>query len=304
MALPKILTVLKLGGELLETDAGLAWIAGQIVHFAASGPLVVVHGGGRSIDAELARRGVEKQAVDGLRITNEATLDAVLCVLAGRVNTRLVAAIGAANGRPVGLTGADAGVGPAIKAAPLRATSGAVVDLGLVGEPAGGDGIVLRALLDIGVIPVVASIGRTADGILLNVNADTFAAGLAASLGASALIMAGATPGVLDSDQRTIESLDAAAAERLVQSGGVRDGMVAKLSAALAATTTGVGVVRIVDGRGPADLMTAPGTTIRPLEAERSSQRADPSTSSGSPRKESRGERERGVALSAGSGPT
>jgi acetylglutamate kinase len=256
-------TVLKLGGELLETEAGLAWIAAQIVQLAGEGPLVVVHGGGRSIDAELARRGVAKQAVDGLRITDEATLDAVLCILAGRVNTRLVAAIGAANGRPVGLTGADAGVGPATKAAPLRATSGAVVDLGLVGEPANGDGIVLRALLDIGVIPVVASIGRTGDGALLNVNADTFAAGLAASLGASALIVAGGTPGVLDGNQKAIESLDPEAAERLVRSGGARDGMVAKLSAALAATAAGVGLVRIVDGRGPADLMTAPGTTIR-----------------------------------------
>jgi acetylglutamate kinase len=258
-------TVLKLGGELLETDAGLAWIAAQIVQLAGKGPLVVVHGGGRSIDAELARRGVDKQAVDGLRITNEATLDAVLCVLAGRVNTRLVAAIGAAGGRAVGLTGADAGVGPATRAAALRATSGAVVDLGLVGEPSGGDGVVLRALLGIGVVPVVASIGLTTGGALLNVNADTFAAGLAASLGASALIVAGGTPGVLDADQKTIESLDASAAGRLVQSGGARDGMVAKLSAAVAATTAGVGLVRIVDGRGPADLVTAPGTTIRSM---------------------------------------
>ncbi len=260
-------TVLKLGGELLETDTGLAWIAAQIVQMAGTGPLVVVHGGGRSIDAELARRGVEKQAVDGLRITNDATLDAVLCVLAGRVNTRLVAAIGAAGGRAVGLTGADAGVGPATKASPLRATSGAVVDLGLVGEPAGGDGVVLHALLGIGVVPVVASIGLTADGALLNVNADTFAAGLAASLGASALIVAGGTPGVLDGDRKTIESLDASAAGRLVQSGGARDGMVAKLSAAVAATAAGVGLVRIVDGRGPADLVTAPGTTIQLVTA-------------------------------------
>ncbi|MGH9331467.1 MAG: acetylglutamate kinase [Vicinamibacterales bacterium] len=256
-------TVLKIGGELVETDAGLAWIAGQIVQLASTGPLVVVHGGGRSIDAELARRGVAKQAVDGLRITNEATLDAVLCVLAGRVNTRLVAAIGAANGRAVGLTGADAGVGPATKAAPLEATSGASVDLGLVGEPTDGDGVVLSALLGIGVVPVVASIGATADGALLNVNADTFAAGLAASLGAAELIVAGATPGVLDSDQQTIQSLDASSAERLVKAGGARDGMVAKLSAALAATAAGVGLVRIVDGRGPADLDHAAGTTIR-----------------------------------------
>jgi acetylglutamate kinase len=258
-------TLLKIGGELLETDAGLVWIAGQVVQLGSAGPLVVVHGGGRSIDAELVRRGVAKQAVDGLRITDEATLDTVLCVLAGRVNTRLVAAIGAAQGRAVGLTGADAGVGPATKAAPLRTTSGAIVDLGLVGQPAGGDGVVLRALLAIGVVPVVASIGRTPDGMLLNVNADTFAAGLAVSLGAAQLIVAGATPGVLDGDLKTIPSLEASEAARLVASGGARDGMVAKLSAALAATAAGVGLVRIVDGRGPVDLAHAVGTTIGPM---------------------------------------
>ena len=158
-------TVLKIGGELLETDAGLAWIAAQIVQMAGAGPLVVVHGGGRSIDAELARRGVEKRTVDGLRVTDAETLDAVLCVLAGRVNTRLVAAVGAAGGRAVGLTGADAGVGPAVQGgAASRRLPAPWSICGLVGEPAGGDGVVLHALLGIGVVPVVASIGLTEDG--------------------------------------------------------------------------------------------------------------------------------------------
>jgi acetylglutamate kinase len=256
-------TVLKIGGELVETAEGLAWIAAQIVRLASSTPLVVVHGGGRSIDAELGRRGVAKQAVDGLRITDAETLDAVLCVLAGRVNTQIVAAIGAAGGRAVGLTGADAGVGPATKAPTHAATSGASVDLGLVGEPSRGDGVVLRALMALGIVPVVASVGASPQGALLNVNADTFAAGLAASLGATELIVAGATPGVLDGDRKTIQSLDASSAERLVKAGAARDGMVAKLAAAVAATAAGVQMVRIVDGRGPADLAQAAGTTIR-----------------------------------------
>jgi acetylglutamate kinase len=255
-------TVLKIGGELLEADAGLAWIAAQIVRVASIGPLVVVHGGGRSIDAELARRGVEKRAVDGLRITDEETLDAVLCVLAGRVNTRLVAACGAAGARAIGLTGADARIGLATKAAPFRSTAGADVDLGLVGEPVRGDAALLRTLCDLGLVPIVASVGVTADGSLLNVNADTFAAGVAAGLGARELIVAGATPGVLDAANRTIPTLDAPAAARLIDAGGARDGMVAKLSAALAACAAGVERVRIVDGRGPADLVSAAGTTI------------------------------------------
>jgi acetylglutamate kinase len=254
-------TVLKIGGELVETEAGLGWIAAQIVRLATTSALVVVHGGGRSIDAELARRGIAKRTVDGLRVTDAETLDAVLCVLAGRVNTRIVAAIGRAGGRAVGLTGADAGVGPAVQAAPLKTTWGATVDLGLVGEPAAGDGTLLRALLGLGTVPVVASIGMTADGRLLNVNADTFAGGLAASLGARELIVAGATPGVLD-EGKTIASLDGEGAARLIAAGGARDGMVAKLSAALAACAAGVGRVRIIDGRGPADLVNAAGTTI------------------------------------------
>src|SRR5262249_38220193 len=104
-------TVLKLGGELLEDPSAVQNIAPPIVRLAGQGPLVVGHGGGRAIDAELRARGEEPRFVDGLRVTNEAALDAVVCVLAGRNNTALVAAIGAAGGRAVGLTGADAFVG-------------------------------------------------------------------------------------------------------------------------------------------------------------------------------------------------
>src|SRR5215831_3373590 len=100
-------TVLKLGGELLEDAAAIQSIAQPIVRLAARGPLVIVHGGGRAIDAELRARGEEPRFVDGLRVTDAAALDAVVCVLAGRNNTALVAAIGAAGGRAVGLTGAD-----------------------------------------------------------------------------------------------------------------------------------------------------------------------------------------------------
>ena len=96
---------------------------------------MVVHGGGKEIDAALAQASIPKHQVDGLRITDEATLQVVIAVLAGSINTRLVAAINAAGGRAVGLTGADAGVGPVKAAAPHRATNGEFVDLGLVGEP-------------------------------------------------------------------------------------------------------------------------------------------------------------------------
>ena len=102
-----MITVLKLGGELLENAAALQSAAVGIVEFASTEPLVVVHGGGRAIDAELVRRGVTPRFADGLRVTDPETLDAVVAVLAGTTNTALVAAISAAGGRAVGLTGAD-----------------------------------------------------------------------------------------------------------------------------------------------------------------------------------------------------
>src|SRR5918999_6233237 len=130
-----MLTVLKLGGELLEDAAALASAAAAIVRLSVDGGLVVVHGGGRAIDAELKARGIEPKFVDGLRITDAATLDVVIDVLAGRTNTALVAAIGAAGGRAVGLTGADAAIGLSRIARPLQSIAGAAIDLGLVGEP-------------------------------------------------------------------------------------------------------------------------------------------------------------------------
>ena len=129
-----MITVLKLGGELLEDAAAMQAAAAAIVRLAAGGPLVVVHGGGRAIDAELRARGETPRFVDGLRITDAAALDTVVCVLAGRTNTALVAAIGAAGARAVGLTGADGGIGRSVPAGAFETVSGERVDLGLVGS--------------------------------------------------------------------------------------------------------------------------------------------------------------------------
>ena len=130
--------VLKFGGELLEDPQRVAALASTIASAEPrKTPLVIVHGGGREIDASLARAGIEKRQVDGLRITDEPTLDVVVGVLAGLVNTRFVAALGAAGVPAVGLTGADAGVGRVKAAPPHLSTSGATVDLGRVGEPVG-----------------------------------------------------------------------------------------------------------------------------------------------------------------------
>jgi acetylglutamate kinase len=255
-------TVLKLGGELLEDDAAVRTAAAAIVRLSAREPLVVVHGGGRAIDAELRARGLTPRFADGLRITDAPTLDSVVAVLAGRTNTAVVAAVGAAGGRAVGLTGADARIGLASRATPLETVRGARVDLGLVGEPSGGDVRLLQDLLGLGYIPVVASVGVAGDGTLLNVNADTFAAHLAAALGARRLIVAGTTPGVLDSGGATIPSLTEADVATLTGSGTAHSGMVAKLAACRQALTGGVAEVSIVAGRGVEDFDRAAGTRV------------------------------------------
>lgn len=244
-------TVIKLGGELLETPARLRGIARAAADVASREPLVVVHGGGREVDAEMARLGIEKQAVDGLRITDAATLDVVAGVLAGRVNTRLVAALGVAGARAVGLTGADARLAPVRRERRYRAADGRSVDLGYVGRPIGEDRpALLIDLLAAGYTPVVASLSAAA-GQVLNVNADTLAGDLAARLAARRLLIAGSTPGVLDEAGRTIPALDDAGIDTLISGGQASAGMVAKLLACRAALAGGAGEVAIVDARRP-----------------------------------------------------
>jgi len=255
-------TVLKFGGELLEQPPQLAALAAAIVAHAAARPTIVVHGGGREIDAELARRGVAKRAVDGLRITDADTLDAVIAILAGTINTRFVAAITAAGGRAVGLTGADDRVVLVEPAPPYRTRDGRHVDLGLVGQPIGGRADVLTALLSAGCVPVLACLGITADHRVLNVNADMLAAHVAEMVGASRLIIAGATAGVLDGGGKLIPSLDVDGIDALVADGTASAGMVAKLAACRDALTHGVAEIAIVDGRDPQNLERLAGTRI------------------------------------------
>jgi acetylglutamate kinase len=268
--------VLKLGGELLEDAVRLRALAGVIAHAAASGPLVIVHGGGREIDAALRRAGIEKRQVDGLRVTDTATLDVVVEVLAGAVNTRFVAALNVAGARAVGLTGADAKLAVVTRAAPHQTVEGAQVDLGHVGHPSGAEvPQLLVDLVDRGYLPVVASLGMGTDGALFNVNADTLAADLAARFGARTLVIAGATAGVLDAAGRTIDRLNGAAIARLIASKVASAGMVAKLRACEDALARGVGEVVLMDGRDPAaleamlaaDLGARPGPAVTRLVA-------------------------------------
>jgi acetylglutamate kinase len=261
--------VLKLGGELLESRPQRERIASLAARLGAERPLVVVHGGGRAIDAELARRQIAPKKVDGLRITDADTLDAVVAVLAGSANTDLVAAMVGAGVLAVGLTGVDAGFGRARRMEAHRSTQGATVDLGLVGDPTQADPSLLQLLAANGYVPVVASLGYLADeatpGQVLNVNADVMACRIAAAFDDCDLVIAGATAGVLNDDGKTIPALDPAGIDAVITSGTATAGMVAKLAACRTALMAGVASVRLIDGRqldAEHGVDTAPGTTL------------------------------------------
>jgi acetylglutamate kinase len=251
-----VTVVVKFGGELLDDAANLRTVTAVVASSAK--PLVIVHGGGREIDAALKAAGIEKLQVDGLRITDAATLDIVVSVLAGAVNTTFVAALGAAGVRAVGLTGVDGGCGRCERAPMHRSVDGREVDLGYVGNPSdSADVSLLRVLVGTGFVPVIACIGVDDRGQRLNVNADTLAAHIAAKLGAAQLVIAGATPGVLADDGATMPILESAAIADMVERRTATVGMIAKLRACEHAVASGVEQVVIVDGRDGAALADA-----------------------------------------------
>ena len=246
---PTNLTILKLGGELIDAPADLARTADAVAALARATPLAIVHGGGKAIDAELEARGIAPVKRDGIRVTDAATLGVAVGVLAGTTNTALVAALSARGIRAVGLTGADAALGLSIRVEAME-TAGGSIDPGLVGQPVPSSGTALVSdLCAAGYVPVIASIGVTRDGALLNVNADVMAAHVAAASGAARLLVAGTTRGVLDGSGAAIDRLDAASLGAMLADGTATAGMIAKLVACRAALNAGVADVRIVDGR-------------------------------------------------------
>ena len=255
-------TIVKLGGQLLEDAALLRRISRRLLKIAATEPLVVVHGGGQEVNTELVRLGIPIRRVDGLRLTDAETLDVVVGVLAGRINTRLVATLNAVGGSAIGLTGVDDGLTRIRRLRKYRDTKGNSIDPGFVGHPTGDlHSELIRDLCNKRYVPVIASVGANATGQLFNINADSFAGHLATVLRAKRLIVAGTTAGVLDAKGRTIPTVDNSTITDLVRNGQVNAGMVAKLLACQSARSQGVSSVSIVDGRAASFDKTA-GTMI------------------------------------------
>jgi acetylglutamate kinase len=205
---------------------------------------IVVHGGGPQIGQMLQRLGIKSSFVNGLRVTDEATLEVVEMVLAGTVNKQLAAQISAAGGRAVGISGKDGGL---IRARKLTKNG----DLGFVGEPEGIDGHVLDTFRQSDIIPVIAPIGVGADGATYNINADTVAGAIAASVKAARFLLLTDVAGVLDGEERLMPELTAAQARSLIAAGIVSGGMTPKVETCLDAVAGGVEAAVIVDGRVP-----------------------------------------------------
>ena len=220
---------------------------------------VVVHGGGPQIGEMLTKLKIESNFIDGLRVTDEATISIVEMVLAGGINKALVAAIASAGGRAVGVSGKDGGLITARKLMAVAKSSDSAiqkaVDLGFVGEPANIDVTVLDALMMHNLIPVVAPIGSGEDGKTYNINADTAAGAISAALNAKRMLMLTDVKGVQDKDGNLISSLTISQAEALILDGTVSGGMIPKVETCIEAVQGGAEGAVIMDGRVPHSLL-------------------------------------------------
>ena len=210
---------------------------------------VVVHGGGPQIDQKLAAMGVVSERAEGLRVTDDRTMEVVEMVLGGSINQEIVSLICNQGGRAVGLTGKDDGFLRADRIERMETRSGNTVDPGRVGRVRHVNPDVVRRLVEGGFIPVIAPVAVDEHGGSLNVNADTVAGRLAEALSARKLVLMTDTPGVKGADGEVISSLDSAAIERLEKDGVIEGGMIPKVRCALDALLAGVRKAHIIDGR-------------------------------------------------------
>ena len=244
--------VVKYGGNAMVNDALKEAVMSDIVLLSLVGiRIVLVHGGGPEISAALKAAGKESRFVNGLRYTDQETLDVVQMVLCGKVNKELVRLLQRKGGRAVGLCGID---GQMIHAE--KAQSGE--DLGLVGEVAGVNAAPILDVLEAGYIPVIATLGVGTDGTVYNINADAAAARIAAELHAENLISLTDIRGLLrdrDDDATLMSEVRCSELPALVRQGIVSGGMIPKVECCVEAVRRGVSRAFIIDGRIPHSIL-------------------------------------------------
>ncbi|MBE9582098.1 MAG: acetylglutamate kinase [Proteobacteria bacterium] len=216
---------------------------------------IVVHGGGPQIGSVLDQMGIRSRFVDGMRITDEPTMDVVEMVLGGKVNKEIVAQIGQQGGKAVGLSGKDGDLLLARKLHHVRSQveekPPEIIDIGMVGEVVSVNPEIIGTMEAGGFIPVIAPIGTGETGETYNINADWVASKLAVALNAIKLILLTDVPGVMDEQEVLMSSLKAEAVQKLLKNGVVSGGMIPKIQCALEAVAKGVKRVHIIDGRNP-----------------------------------------------------
>ncbi|PIR32083.1 MAG: acetylglutamate kinase [Alphaproteobacteria bacterium CG11_big_fil_rev_8_21_14_0_20_44_7] len=248
--------VIKYGGSAMG-DAGLAKkFARDVVLLKQVGiNPVIVHGGGPQISAMLDKLKIQSEFIDGLRVTDEATVEIVEMVLSGAINKQIVQEINAAGGLAAGLSGKD---GNMISARKLRRTKKdpdsnieKILDLGFVGEPTAIDPEILMSFEESHIIPVIAPIGVGENGETYNINADTAAGAIAAALAASKLITLTDVPGVLKADGKLISKMSIDEAYENIARGVITGGMIPKVETCITALERNVENAHILDGRVP-----------------------------------------------------
>jgi acetylglutamate kinase len=236
--------VIKYGGAAMADEALRASFAVDVVLLKYIGVRpVIVHGGGPQIGRTLARLGKESRFVDGLRVTDDETMEVVEMVLGGQVNREIVELVNRGGGKAVGLTGNDAGM---IR---VRRKWHRDADLGRVGEVETVDPGPIVAVANSGYVPVVAPMGVDADGVTHNVNADEAAGSIAVALGAEKLILLTDVEGVKDGSGTLVPQLTAEEVRKQVAEGAIQGGMLPKVECCLEALRGGVARAHIIDGR-------------------------------------------------------
>ena len=252
--------VVKYGGNAMEKADLSRLFARDVVLLKQVGiNPVVVHGGGPQIDRMLKRLGIVTERIDGLRYTDQATVEVVEMILSGSINKQIVSAINEAGGFAVGLSGKD---GHLIRARKLRRTKKdpdshieQVLDLGFVGEPAEITPHILDFFRESDIIPVVAPVGMGPAGETYNINADTVAGAIASATQAKRLVMLTDVPGVLDKAGNLIPEMTASQVAAAIADGTISGGMIPKVETCLEAVTNGVEGAVILDGRVPHALL-------------------------------------------------
>ena len=262
----RTIVVIKYGGHAMGQEATARQFAADVVLLKLLGMHpVVVHGGGPQISRMLEKAGVRSSFVDGLRVTDAATMEVAEMVLSGAVNKEIANWITLAGReadvRGVGLSGKDARLITVTKATRTRKDPGSelekVVDLGFVGEPTHVDPQLLLALIhaEQDYVPVIAPIGVSEEGETYNINADSVAGAVAAALGAKRMLLLTDVAGVMDAQGQRVEQLKAEEARRAIADGVATGGMIPKLETCVAAVESGVEGVVILDGRQPHALL-------------------------------------------------